>query len=62
MQRYIEYIEVTDIENQALDFGKVTLSERVFGTTNEFVVRYMEHISTACPSTQNSSKCFDIDT
>ena len=43
-------IEVSDIENQASDYRKVdvTLSESALGTTDDFVVRYMESISTAC--------------
>ena len=43
-------IEVSDIKNQALDYRKVdvTLSERALGTTYDFLVGYMENISTAC--------------
>ena len=37
-------IEVSDIENQALDYRKVdvTLSESALGTTGDFVVRNIE--------------------
>ena len=43
-------IEVSDIENQALDYRKVdvTLSESAVGTTDDFVVGNLESNSTAC--------------
>ena len=43
-------IEVSDIGNQALDYRKmdVTLSGSALGTTNDFVVGYLESRSTAC--------------